>query len=212
VATVPHPSEDLKLWNTAQVGPYVLPGRFECDPIPLKRNLDVKKPGGKSGASITDKGYELAKFKGRLHITSKAQHDEFQRILPHLNPRREGATKDPFELKYATVIEAGITAVTIEHLDLPPFDTKSKRVITFTFQEWVEDSKPVKKGTGKVKDATQRERKRQLDGFIGDLTGTSRAPGQLDPLRVVPLSISDPADPTSISSMIGDLTGQSVER
>jgi hypothetical protein len=196
MATVPHPLDDTPLWNTAQLGTDTMPGRFECDKIPLARNVKVNKPGKKSKGTLSDQGYELAKFTGKLHQWTRQQHADFQRLLPKWNPRREGATKDPFELKCAQTIEAGITAVTIVSISPGPWNTKGQRVIEFTFQEWAAAPKDVKKGTGKVKDANQSTRGSAL---VGELTQTSRAPGQPDPLQ---MPWEKAADPSSLSELM----------
>jgi hypothetical protein len=197
MATVPYPLDDVPIWNSAQLGPDWMPGRFECDKIPLARNVKVNKPGKKSKGTLSDQGYELAKFGGKLHQWTRQQHVDFQRLLPKWNPRREGATKNPFELKCAQTIEAGITAVTITSISCGPWDSKGKRVIEFEFQEWAAAPKDVKKGTGKVLDATQAAR--PGSALVGELTQTTRAPGQPDPLK--PTS-STAKDPSSIEELM----------
>jgi hypothetical protein len=186
VATVPYPLDDIDLHNTAQLGPHLLPGLFSCDGLPVGRVTDPKKPGKKSGGKSADKGYKPAKFKGKLRMWSRDHHARFQQILPQINPRREGATNDPFVLRCAQTIEAGITTVIVQQIVLGPWNTKGERTIEFDFEEWFPKAKTVKAGTGKPKEATQQS-------SPTDLRNVS-----YDRLQHPGLAMLDPSDPAEV--------------
>lgn len=186
MAFVPHPLDDPKLWNTGYFGPDMLPGRCECEGIPLERKRDKKKAAGKSGATSSDKGYEQAKFKIRLHLWRKAHHDAWAALFPRLNPRREGATKDPYEFHHAQAYEADLGPIEILKITNGPYDTKGKRIIEIEVQEWFPEPKKVKAGTGKVATSLQKTP-------LGNVVGTG-----INPLLAPGSGLADPADPNDI--------------
>lgn len=186
MARVPHPLDDPALWNQGFLGPDWLPGRCECAGIPVGRKLDAKKPGKKSGGTITDKGYEPAKFKIKLHQWTRAHFEAWQELFPRINPHREGATKDPYTFQHAQAIEADLGPIQIESITCGPWDSKGKRVIEISVKEWFAEPKKVKPGTGKVASSQQ---KTPLNNLVG--TG-------LNPLLSPGSGLVDPADPNEI--------------
>jgi len=186
MATVPHPLDDPDLWNKGYLGPDWLPGRCEPEGIPVGRKRDTKKAGRKSGATLTDKGYEPAKFTIRLHQWTRAHHTAWQSLFPRINPHREGATKDPYDFHHALAIEADLGPICINQIKCGPYNTKGKRIIDIEVEEWFAESKPVKPATGKVASSQQ---KTPLNNVVG--TG-------INPLVSPGSGLADPADPNEI--------------
>jgi hypothetical protein len=195
------PYDDPYTYNTLIIGKHVIPGRAELTKgIPARRSMDVKKPKGKSGASITDNGLEpVTGIVYRIHQTKKEHHDAWQVIYQDISPAREGATNEPFEVLNAYLWERNLTNLTIVGIVCNPYDSKGKRIIEIEFDEYLPAPKPVKKGTGTPKPATT-----EIRAITGDLLGMSMAPGQLE--TVNPLA-NDPSKPESVQSMVGSLMG-----
>lgn len=188
MATIPWPYDDPYVYNKLIIGPYVMPGRAECpNGIEARRDVDVKKPKGKSGGTMTDNGCEPVKVVFEIHMWTRAHHDEWQRVFPKISPRREGATKEPFEILNAYLWEQDIKDLAVVMINPGTYDTKGKRVAKIEAHGWMPAPKAVKKGTGKPKPAS--DRKTPLDNYVA--TG-------INTLNPTAKSPADPSDPNSI--------------
>lgn len=143
-------SDDARAWGRCALGPHWLPGVCTVTPDTISRDTDVKKPGGKSGGTLTDKGYKPGKVTIDIWYWTEQHHREWLVVLPYINPRREGATKDPFELVHPAAAELGIGPVYVKAIQASPPTAKGGRKIRITCEEWFRKAKAVKKGTGTV--------------------------------------------------------------
>lgn len=197
------PYDDRYQYNKLIIGPHEIPGRAELTKgIPARRSIDVKKPKGKSGATITDNGLEpVTGIVYRIHQTKREHHDAWQTIYPAISPAREGATNEPFECLNAYLWERNLTNLLVVGITNGPYDTKGKRIIEIELDEWIPAVKTVKKGTGKPKPATT-----EIRSMTGDLPGMSLVGSKLEPSSA---TIVDPSKPENVSSMVGSLPGMS---
>lgn len=181
---------DEDAWGTCALGELWLPGICKVTIPKLERDIDKKKAKGKSGGTMTDNGYKPTGCTIEMKLWTKEHHALWLQILPKINPRREGATKDPFEVRYPSVQEAGLGPMFVAALDLgKPPSAKSGRIITIYCDEWWEKPKPVKKGSGKAKSAATASPRTPLGNYM--------APGT-DPLKNPGSGLADPSDPNSI--------------
>jgi hypothetical protein len=188
--------DDPKAWNKGILGPHTLPGIVTADPDDIARQLDRKKPQGKSGGPLEDKGYKPIKTKITIVYWTKAQHEMWLRILPLINPRRENASKDPMEFRHPAVDEFDVGPWIVASIKPSMPTAKGGRKIEITLEEWFPETKTAKKGTGKVVPATTQGR-----SMAGELVGMSMYGTAEGP--------TDPTEPDSLQSAIGDLTGTS---
>lgn len=202
MASIVYPTEDPYVYNTLIIGPHVIPGRAELiDGIKTERDIDVKKAKQKSGAKVTDNGAKEQRFKFRIHQHKQLHHDAWQRIFPQINPNREGATSEPFEIMNAYTWEQDIHEARIVSIKPMPYNSKLQRDIEIEFMRWTNEPKNVKLGTGTAKPLTADK---EVRAMTGDLLGMSLAPGQLTPEPVL-----DPNSTENISSMVGEMMGMS---
>jgi len=182
---------DEDAWGTCALGEVWLPGIAVVKVGKIERDIDKKKAKGKSGGTMTDNGYKPATVTIKLKLWTKEHHDWWLRILPKINPRREGATKDPFEVRHPGVMELGLGPMFVSAIDPgDPPSAKSGRTIIIYCEEWFDKPKAVKKGTGKPKSAATASP--EVRAMTGDLLGMSMAPGQ----------VSEPSDPDAIMSKV----------
>ena len=204
------PYDDPYVYNTLIVGSYVIPGRAElAKGIPIRRSVDVKKPKGKSGATSTDNGREpVTGIVYRIHQFKREHHDEWQRILPAIDPGREGATKEPFECLNAYLWERNLKNLKIIAITCGPYDTKGKRIIEIEFDEWMPEPKTVKKGTSTPKKFPGFFVRSPLGAIVaGWNDGKELNLGGVNPFRSDPLQTDskDAIDPSDIGSIMGKL-------
>jgi hypothetical protein len=113
---VPWPDEAPEQWNRCELGGLELPGLAKVD-IDLSEKLDVKKPQGGHGATITRDGYEPAKVSITLRMWEPAQFDEFQAIVPLLRPRVGGGRSPaPLAILHPKADLWGVKAVVLERI------------------------------------------------------------------------------------------------
>lgn len=195
--------DDPKAWGTGVLGSHTLPGIVTADPDEIARQLDRKKPQGKSGGPIEDKGYKPIKAKITLTIRTREQHEAWLAILPSINPRREGSTKNPMEFRHPAVDEFDVGPWVVASIKPAMPSAKGGRKIEIILEEYFAETKKVKKSTGTVEQANPIQRDVNLANaqFI-------------EMFRDAPLGapiIEDPTSPESLSTMVGDLTGTNRE-
>ncbi len=180
-------------WDQCALGDLWLPGIATIKLGKSERDIEKKKAKGKSGGTMTDNGYKPVTLSIELLMWTKEHHEAWLRILPRINPRREGATKDPFEVRHPLVLEHGFGPMFVSGLETSMPSAKSGRKVTIYCEEWFDKPKAVKKGNGKAKSAAQANPvDPAVRAMTGDLLGQSMAPGQ----------ISEPSDPDAIMSKV----------
>lgn len=202
------PYDDPYAYNTLIIGPHVIPGRAELTKgIPARRSIDVKKPKGKSGATMTDNGLEpVTGVVYQIHQSKREHHEAWQVIYPAISPAREGATKEPFECLNAYLFERNIKNCTVVAITCGPYNTQGKRIIEIELDEWVPKPKDVKKGTGTPKVTSSTIIQRNVAGTVtGGFTNGQYLTGGIDPLKPSNSGVADPSDPNDILDKIGML-------
>jgi hypothetical protein len=186
----PTGEEDPEDWNQCALGDLWLPGICKVTISTIERDVDKKKSKGTSGGTMTDNGYKPSGCTIEVWIWTREQHEQWGAVLPRINPRREGATKDPFEVRYPSVIEAGLGPMFVKSIDLggPP-SAKSGRKIKIICEEWFDKPKAVKKGTGTAKKSATASPKTPL--------GNAMVAGA-DPFKNPGSGLADPSDPNAI--------------
>ena len=128
--TVPWPDEAPELWNTCELGGIELPGIAKVDVHP-SQEVDVKKPKGRHGATVTRHGYNPAKVKIRVRCTDAAQFADLQVVIANVWPASLARKKNaqpaqvdgPIPISHPKAQLWGITGVTILSID----DTSGER-------------------------------------------------------------------------------------
>jgi hypothetical protein len=177
-------------WDVCALGDIWLPGLATVTIPKLERDVEKKKAKGKSGGTMTDNGYKPGSCIIELWLEGEEEHRQWLQVLPRINPRREGATKDPFMVRYPSVIEAELGPMFVAALDLgQPPSAKGARKIKIYCEEWFDKPKAVKKGSGKAKSSATASPRTPIGNFM--------APGT-DPLTNPGSGLADPSDPNEI--------------
>lgn len=205
MTSTPYWLDDPQRWQTGVLGPYVLPGLVSVEPDEIARQLERRKPSGKSGGPLEDKGYKPIKTKVTIVYWTRAHHEQWNAILPRINPRRENATKDPQEFRHPQIEEFDVGPWIVASIKPGMPTSKGGRKIEIMLEEWFPETKTAKKGTGKVQRATELRRDAENQVLVG-MTQLIDAYRDSDP-NAPP----DPSDPAEIAAMVGDLTGTSRE-
>lgn len=181
--------EGAKEWKQVALGDLWLPGVCTIDLVPLERDIDTKKAKGKSGHTLTDNGYKPTAVVITVWIWTDEQHIVWLQVFPKINPLREGATKDPFEIRHPAVMEAELGAMFVRKIELGKPSTKDGRKIKITCEPWFDKPKDVKKGTGKAKSASSANPRTPIGNYMQPGTDPFKKPGS---------GLADPSDPNSI--------------
>lgn len=218
MTSVPYWGDDPAAWQRFVLGPHVLPGYVVVRIKEVARQLDRKKPRGKSGGALEDNGCKAIQVEVEVHLLKKHHHESWDVLFPQINPRREGATKDPFECRYPALDELDPGPFVVQSIVPGVPSAKNGRVMTIRLEEWFADAKPVKKGTGAIKRATTAERVAavQIPLTLDDSEVSDAQIRAIENIRAYNDMSKDtsPPDPTggdALSAMIGDLTGTSRE-
>jgi len=144
------PNESLA-WDHAVVGGELLPGLCVVKTT-VKRDIQLKKAKGKGGQTSEDQGNLAATGEIRMRIWTRAQWNEWLRILPTIQPRRPEGPKDPLEIIHPEPNSKSVSQITVD--EIPPYegpDEKGILTVVMKFKEWTPAPKPVKAGSGAAK-------------------------------------------------------------
>jgi hypothetical protein len=197
----PYWEDDPKAWSTGVIGPYVLPGVVSVDTGDIAKQLERRKPKGKSGGALVNNGYKPIKTKIILKYQGRANHEKWLALVPRINPRREGSEKEPLQFRHPLVDEFDLGPWVIAGINPGMPSSRGGRTITILIEEWFPDTKKVKAAAGTVKPAVDDYRQHIADQVVA---------GELFEKREN-FWPPDPSTSPALNSMMGDLTGTSRE-
>jgi len=134
-------------WDYAMIGGEWLPGLCVVK-TNTKRDVQLKKAKDRSGQSLEDQGNLNATGTITMRIWTDPQWQEWLRIFPIIQPRREGGAKDPLEIIHPEPNGKGVKAIFIDEIPGYPPPEKGILTITMRFVEWKPKPKPVTTGSG----------------------------------------------------------------
>ncbi len=151
-------------WDFPIIGGEVMPGICVVK-TNVKRDVKLKKSKAKSGESLEDQGNKAATGTITMQLASRPQWDEWQRILPVIQPRRADGIKDPLEIVHPEPNSKNVTQIFID--EIPGYSPPAKGILTVTmrFKEFVPKPKKVRtggsagSGTGGKKKGSKRGKK-----------------------------------------------------
>jgi len=181
--------EGAKEWKQVALGELWLPGVATVEIVAIERDIDKKKAKGKSGQTLHDNGYKPTEVVIEVWLWTDEHHAAWLQVFPKINPLREGATKDPFEIRHPSVTEVGLGPMFVRKVELGKPSTKIGRKIKITCEPWFEEPKEVKKGTGKPKSSAGANPRTPIGNYM--------QPG-VDPFSKPGSGLADPSDPNAI--------------
>ncbi len=118
----------------------------------VSRDIQVNKPKGSDGATITDNGYKPAQISVTLKLVTQLDWDEYQEILlPAIHPRRKGGPRTPVVLTHPALNVLGVTRIYFTSIGAPKIGSDKIGTVELKAIEWFPAPKPVKKAAGKGK-------------------------------------------------------------
>ena len=134
-------------WEKVSLGGFELPGLVDVGGS-KSRKVDIKEVKGSDGATITDNGYEPAKVTIDLRIRTPEELATWELVFRVIDPRRKGATSEPWSIAHPAVNMIGITSIFVQTIDVPKL---SNGVLSIKLQcvEWFPGPKKQRAGAGK---------------------------------------------------------------
>ena len=130
-------SEDPDGWNTVKLGKHVLPGICTVS-LDLEERIDIKKPDGTHGATVTRKGVDPASVIIQLKMWQREQIAALQKMLPDLRPDPRRDTGSHLPIVHPKTALWGIPAVLIRKIKDPPNEEGGKfYILTFDCIEFL---------------------------------------------------------------------------
>lgn len=124
-------------WDRLTIGSTVMPGVWSIEGS-ADRRVEVKAKKGEDGAVIKDQGYENAKLTLIGRLTTSEEHEQLQKALKEIHPRRKGAARDPLAIIHPAATLLGVDAVYVTSLAAVQLDngvlTQRIEVLEFTPQ------------------------------------------------------------------------------
>lgn len=136
---IPPPWAASDDWDTLSLGPHRLPGIVQID-IALGDEMDVKKPQGGNGATITRKGENPSKGTIKVLIQNDDQWAEWVALVPIIWPRKNPRrTATPYQVDHPKFALYSIDAINISDIKDAAQKTGDSYTITL---EWTEHRPP----------------------------------------------------------------------
>lgn len=89
MSSVPFPQDDPDAWDTVELGGIALPGICRVS-VRRSNELDVKKPKGKDGSSITFQGKNPAKVVIFCSVSTAQEFRDLRAALDLIQPQADG--------------------------------------------------------------------------------------------------------------------------
>lgn len=116
MAKVPWPDDDSDSWDTLHLGGVEFPGVAKVD-VDLEEEIDVKKPKGGNGASLTRQGDMPAKLAITLRVWEPGQFGLLQDLLPTIRPKVTSAKdRKALAIKHPKCLMWGIESIAIQKI------------------------------------------------------------------------------------------------
>lgn len=171
-------------WDRCSIGPYTLPGWVKVK-VRRNRKLDIKKPPGEHGATMTDQGYNPAEVEIVLTCKKPSQWKSLQDWWLTFEPLPGKKAAEPLDIIHPATSMRNVKSVLIEDIEGPTEGTvKGTMVFTFKCKEWF--PAPVKNATNTPKKSIQ-PRQNALTGdneFVGPPSPTKPSTAVVAPPSV----------------------------
>jgi hypothetical protein len=135
-------------WHCIYLAGERFPGVARIPEAGTKRNVEEKQASGNDGATITDKGRARPKFTIELTLWTSRQWYEFQRLLPLIDPNKDGGPRYPIEVYFPTLALFNITEIYIEEIKVGLPDAQGVMKISMPAGKWAPAPPPVTKAAG----------------------------------------------------------------
>ena len=123
-------------WDTVTIGNQPFPGIAQVR-VSRSRKLDVKKPPGIDGATITCQGYEPAKVEIRLVIWTPKQSELLQQILPLIENAPGKEPPNGWAITHPAAQMRNVNAIIFQDISGPePSSIQGAMEMKFTCLEW----------------------------------------------------------------------------
>jgi hypothetical protein len=136
-------------WDICQLGSVFLPGVVTIDNFEYGIDIDIQKRRKKEKCRIRDNGLAPCAFDIKIELRG-SQWGEWQRILPAIQPRREGAIRTPMPIVHPLPNAYGVRDIYVHKIKTEAPSARKGMCITIRVAEWFEeekDSNGAKKGT-----------------------------------------------------------------
>jgi hypothetical protein len=110
---IPFPDDDPAAWDTVTIGKQDFPGVVEPDGS-KGRKIETRSPRGGDGATLSDNGYEPAKFTITLKLATREEWALWCKIAPLIDPRRKGSLRTPFDVVHPVFADVNVTQIYVE--------------------------------------------------------------------------------------------------
>lgn len=130
-------------WNFCWLGDDLLPGIADVE-VTKSRAVDVKKPKGGDGATLSDDGYEPAKVTIKLRIYTKEQWYAYQELYPRIDPQRAGGLRTPLRIINPEPNGRGIDTVYVQSISGSTPQRGGVKTETLECLQWFPAPKPAK--------------------------------------------------------------------
>ena len=154
MGVIPWPGDGIeyaRLWQTLYIAGEAWPGVTRIKGAGGKRNIEEKQASGDDGATITDKGRARPKFTIETTIWTSRQWYEVQRLLPLIEPNKDGGPRSPLGVYHPALELFGITQIYIDTITLGDLTAEGTMTITMNAGKWAHAPAPAPKGAGESK-------------------------------------------------------------
>jgi hypothetical protein len=127
-------------WDIVQLGTVFLPGVCTIDDFEYGNDIDVQKRRKKEKPRLRDNGLAPCAFNIICEINAE-MWSEWLKILPAIQPRREGAVRTPLAIVHPLVNAHNVTTVYVHKIKIPPPSARDGMKITIRVGEWFEEEK-----------------------------------------------------------------------
>lgn len=143
-------------WDQVKLGEVFLPGVCTIDDFEYGNDIDVQKRRKKEKPRLRDNGLAPCAFNIIVELNASQWH-EWLKVLPFIQPRREGAIRQPLSITHPLVNAHNVKDIYIHKIKIPPPSARDGMKITIRVAEWFEEEKDAEPSKV-VKDAPPRPR------------------------------------------------------
>lgn len=136
-------------WDICQLGEVFLPGVVTIEDFEYGQDIDIQKRRKKEKARIRDNGLAPCGFNIKIELRA-SQWPEWLKVLPSIQPRREGGARTPMPIGHPLPNAHGVRDVYVHKIKVSPPSARKGMCITIKVAEWFEEEKDAdgaKKGT-----------------------------------------------------------------
>lgn len=174
-------------WDTFIVGAITMPGVASVTGEGVGHDIEVKKSKGSDGATFTDHGRQLAKFRVKLILSTQGEFDAFLAARKVLQATNKTGKLLPQQVTHPALNVVGISSAYCSRVGFPkPSATRGAFEVDL---EWVEFRLPtsVAKGSGTPgKDVKAWNKPNTPQSLIESVNGQIKAAREMSRLAKTP--------------------------